>query len=120
MLISAASNDGSTQVYNAAPSLLGSLPSAKPTRTYGLQLSEPLDACASMRKQKHPARNAVLAVRGNCTFAAKAKHAQEAGAELLVVFDTDPGGLSPEFLEFCLDVPKDWHRFVAIRYETIQ
>ena len=60
----------------------------------------------------------MLAVRGNCTFAAKAERAQEAGAKLLIVFDTDPGN-EPGFLEACLDAPMAWCRFLIFLCATM-
>lgn len=93
VLISAAGVGGTQHVYNAAPSRLGRLPSHKP-KTYRLELLDPLDACIPPTAHRTRSGAAFMAVRGNCTFSAKAAHAQAAGAELLIVFDTSPGEFS--------------------------
>ena len=90
VLISGTDSAGAVHTYNAAPSLLGTMPPAKSSRSYRLQLAEPLNACAPIRSQKDSSWTAIVALRGNCTYAAKARHAQRAGG-LLIVYDTNPG-----------------------------
>lgn len=58
-----------------------------------LALAEPPDACHVGGGPRKWAGQAVLAARGGCSFAEKARVAQAGNATLLVIYNDTPGAL---------------------------
>lgn len=85
------SSAGAVTTFYGMPGLFGAQLQRSPNATLRLAVAEPLDACSAGVARQHGQRTALLAVRGNCSFADKARIAQRAGAELLIVYDTQPG-----------------------------
>lgn len=97
MLLRANSSAGVAETFYGMPGLFGTALPGAPTATLRLAVAEPLNACPAGDAQKlsvqHGAHTALIAVRGNCSFADKARTAQQAGAELLIVYNSQPGEL---------------------------
>lgn len=92
MVLRANSSNGVVHEFYGLPGLFGAPLPRTPNTTLQLVAAEPEQACgpaaAAMQQGRH---KAMLAVRGNCSFAEKAAHAQAAGAALLIVYDVQPG-----------------------------
>lgn len=80
---------GSTIGYSNAEGA----PLAPKTGTMPIVVGDPVNGCAPLAPV--PAGAAVLLQRGTCTFRDKAVAAQAAGAKALVMFNNQPGTLSP-------------------------
>jgi len=52
-------------------------------------LAQPLHACS--RLENNVKGNLVMAIRGDCPFTEKSRHAMNAGASVLMIFNTEPG-----------------------------
>ena len=59
-----------------------------------LVLAEPLDASTGLANRNAEGK-AVLVERGNCTFTAKAVHAQAAGANAVIIYNNKEEGPTP-------------------------
>ncbi len=91
------STAGDAHTFYGLPGLFGAPLPATPNVTLRLAVADPPNACtkvsdAALGNTRHGGLGtALLAVRGNCSFADKARKAQAAGAALLVVYDSQPG-----------------------------
>ena len=52
-------------------------------------LADPLHACAPLVNSVRD--SLVMAIRGECPFAEKSRHAENAGASVVMIFNTEPG-----------------------------
>jgi hypothetical protein len=92
VVLRANASDGIAQTFYGLPGLFGALLPRTPNTTLRLAVAQPETACGlAPAPAQHGPHTALLAMRGNCSFADKAAHAQAAGATLLVVYDVQPG-----------------------------
>jgi hypothetical protein len=92
VVLHANASDGVAQTFYGLPGLFGALLPRTPNTTLRLAVAQPETACGAARAPaQHGLHTALLAMRGNCSFADKAAHAQAAGAKLLIVYDVQPG-----------------------------
>lgn len=94
VILRANSSSGDAHTFYGLPGLFGAPLPRTPNTTLHLTVAQPEDACApavAAADVQHQRHTAVLAVRGNCSFAEKAQHAQAVGAALLIVYDVQPG-----------------------------
>ena len=92
VVLRANATEGGVQTFYGLPGLFGAPLPRTPNVTLQLVVAQPDTACGSaMALTQHGPHTALLARRGNCSFADKAAHAQAAGAALLIVYDVQPG-----------------------------
>jgi signal peptide peptidase-like 2B len=95
VVLRANASDGTIQTFYGLPGLFGAPLPRTPDTTLHLVAAQPETACgAAMTAVQRGPHTALLARRGNCSFADKAAHAQAAGAALLIVYDVQPGASS--------------------------
>ena len=94
VVLRANASDGAAQTFYGLPGLFGAVLPRTPNTTLRLAVAQPETGCGSaLAPAQHGPHTALLAMRGNCSFADKAAHAQAAGAQLLIVYDVQPGAL---------------------------
>lgn len=92
VVLRANASDGAAQTFYGLPGLFGAVLPRTPNTTLRLAVAQPETGCGpALAPAQHGPHTALLAMRGNCSFADKAAHAQAAGATLLIVYDVQPG-----------------------------
>ena len=92
VVLRANASDGAAQTFYGLPGLFGAVLPRTPNTTLRLAVAQPETGCGTApAPAQHGPHTALLAMRGSCSFADKAAHAQAAGATLLIVYDVQPG-----------------------------